>query len=198
MSGDVAVFLDRDGTISEEVGYVNHLDRLWLLPGVAEAIQLLNDQRIRTVVATNQSGVARGYFPETLVRQVHERLEQLLKEQGARLDGIYYCPHHPRDGHPPYRQECACRKPKPGMLEQAARDLGLDLEWCYTVGDRFADVECGKRVGGTGILVLTGYGKGEWLYGAGQASTRPDFVATDLLEAANWICRDLRRRGWRG
>jgi D-glycero-D-manno-heptose 1,7-bisphosphate phosphatase len=104
-----AVFLDRDGTLNEEVGYVNHLDRFALLPRVGEAIRLLNGHGFKAVVITNQSGVARGYFSESLLHLVHQRMEDLLRKEGARLDGVYYCPHHPDAGVPPYRQKCRCR-----------------------------------------------------------------------------------------
>ncbi len=116
-----AVFLDRDGTVSREVGYVNHERRLRLLPGSAAGIRRPNDTGIPAVLVTNQAGVARGYFEEPLVHVVHRRLVQLLDEEaGARLDAIYFCPHHPDVGEPPWRLDCNCRKPRPGMLLQAS------------------------------------------------------------------------------
>ncbi|HUL31790.1 MAG TPA: HAD family hydrolase [Thermodesulfobacteriota bacterium] len=181
------VFLDRDGTINEEVGYVNHIGRFQLLPHAGQAIQLLNQQEWKAVVITNQSGVARGYFPESLVHQVHQKMRDLLKKDGAHLDGVYYCPHHPDIGMPPYRQKCRCRKPATGLIEEAVKELDLDTSQSFMIGDRGADIEFGRRVGAKTILVLTGYGKGEWEYFGGQWEVKPDYVAEDLFEAVQWI-----------
>jgi D-glycero-D-manno-heptose 1,7-bisphosphate phosphatase len=193
--GHRAVFLDRDGTINEEVGYVNHLERFILLPRVGEAIRLLNDHGLKTVVVTNQSGVARGYFPESLIPLVHERMQAILNEKGARLDGIYYCPHHPDAGDPPYRQRCRCRKPETGLVEEASKALDLDCSRSYMVGDRGKDLEFAHRIGAKGILVLTGYGKGEWEYCRGQWGVTPDHVARDLYDAAEWILQEEKMKG---
>jgi len=182
-----AVFLDRDGTINEEVGYVNHLERFHLLPGVGEAIRLLNQHDWKTVVVSNQSGVARGYFPESLVHQVHQKMKDLLKREGAYLDGIYYCPHHPDVGVPPYQQKCRCRKPATGMIEEAVKELGIDCSQSYVVGDRGVDIEFAGRIEARAILVLTGYGKGEWEYCRGLWKVKPAYVADNLFEAVQWI-----------
>jgi D-glycero-D-manno-heptose 1,7-bisphosphate phosphatase len=184
-----AVFLDRDGTINEEVGYVNHIERFHLLPRVGQAIRLLNQHGWKAVVITNQSGVARGYFPESLVHEIHQRMKELLKKEGAHLDGIYYCPHHPDVGVPPYRQRCRCRKPATGLVEEAVKELNLDTSASYVVGDRGMDIEFGHQVGAKGILVLTGYGKGEWEYSSNQWKVKPDYVADDLFGAVEWILR---------
>ena len=189
-----AVFLDRDGTVNEEVGYVNHVERFTLLPRVGEAIRLLNQNGLKTVVITNQSGVARGYFPESLVPLVHQKMQELLKKDGAHLDGIYYCPHHPDVGAPPYRQKCRCRKPEPGLIEEAVKDLSLDLRSSYMIGDRGVDIEFAHRVGAKGILVLTGYGKGEWEYWGRQWKESPEYVAQDLFEAVRWILLQESKR----
>jgi D-glycero-D-manno-heptose 1,7-bisphosphate phosphatase len=196
-----AVFLDRDGTLNEEVGYVNHLARLHLIPGAAAAVRLINQSGFKAVVVTNQSGVARGYFPESLVWEVHEVIERRLREEEAYLDRIYYCPHLPRGAVKPYNVECECRKPKDGMLRQAAKELGIDLGRSYVVGDRLKDVEFAQRAGLKGILVLTGYGKGEAEYILPTSTIRPDFVAEDLYSAGQFIVADVRRRrlhdcGW--
>jgi D-glycero-D-manno-heptose 1,7-bisphosphate phosphatase len=188
------VFLDRDGTINEEVGYVNHIERFHLLPRAGQAIRLLNHHDWKAVVITNQSGVARGYFPESLVDQIHRKMRDLLKKEGASLDGIYYCPHHPDIGIPPYRRKCHCRKPETGLIEEAVRELDLDTSQSYVVGDRGADIEFGRRVGARTILVLTGYGKGEWEYFKDQWEAKPDYVAEDLFEAVQWI---VQREGTR-
>ena len=179
-----AVFLDRDGTINEEMGYINHLSRFRLLPGVAAALRRLNAAGVKVVVVTNQSGAARGYFPLSLVAEIHTYLQQLLATEGAHLDGIYTCLHAPEDG-------CSCRKPQPNLLEQAARDLDLDLSRSYLVGDRYRDVETAANAGVKGILVLTGYGRGEYEYLRESAPVRPVQVAADLAQAVAWILDDL-------
>lgn len=182
-----AVFLDRDGTLNEEVGYVNHIQRFILLPRVGESIRLLNQHGWKAVVVSNQSGVARGYFPESLVHQVHDKMQDLLTREGAHLDGIYYCPHHPEVGVPPYRQTCRCRKPGTGMIEEAVKAFGLDCSQSYVVGDRGVDIELAGQLGAKAILVLTGYGRGEWEYRKNEWKGKPDFVAEDLFEAVQWI-----------
>lgn len=186
-----AVFLDRDGTINEEVGYVNHPDRFWLLPGVAEAIKRLNDAQIFVIVATNQSGVARGYFDESLVRNVHQKMLNLLQEQGARIDKIYYCPHHPTIGPPEYRKDCQCRKPRTGMINKALLELPIDLKHSYCIGDRIKDVYFGHNAGLKSILVLTGYGRGEYEFQRHTWKEEPEFIAENLIEAVKWIFKDL-------
>jgi D-glycero-D-manno-heptose 1,7-bisphosphate phosphatase len=171
------------------VGYVNHIERFTLLPRVGQAIRLLNQAEWKAVVITNQSGVARGYFPESLIHQVHQKMQDLLKREGAYLDGIYYCPHHPDIGALPYRQKCRCRKPAPGLIEDAVKELNLDTSRSYMIGDRGVDIEFARQVGAKSILVLTGYGRGEWEYSRGQWKVKPDYVAEDLLEAVQWILR---------
>jgi D-glycero-D-manno-heptose 1,7-bisphosphate phosphatase len=182
-----AVFLDRDGTLNEEVGHVNCLERFVLLPHVGQAIRLLNEHGIKAVVITNQSGVARGYFPESLIHQIHQKMQDLLKREGAHLDGIYYCPHHPDAGIPPYRQKCRCRKPATGLVEDAVKELDIDCSRSYVIGDRGVDIEFAPQIGAKGILVLTGYGKGEWENFGNQWKVRPDHIAADLYEAVQWI-----------
>ncbi len=171
------VFLDRDGTINEEVGYLNHISRFKLLPRVGEALRILKEAGFATVLVTNQSGVARGFFPASLVEEIHQRLQEELSRFGAKLDAIYYCPHHPNDG-------CRCRKPKPGMVERAVKDLGLDLSRAFVIGDRFTDLLLAREIGAKGVLVLTGYGRGELTYYLPKIGLEPDLVAEDLLEAA--------------
>lgn len=184
-----AVFLDRDGTINEQMGYINHLDRFVVLPGVGQAVSRLNRAGLAVVVVSNQSGVARGYFPEELVGRVNQRMIDLLARGGARLDGVYYCPHHPRAELAAYRRECDCRKPKPGLLIKAAVDLGLDLKRSFVVGDRVGDLETARAVGAKAILVLTGYGRGEAEFVLPGKNITPDFTAQDLGEAVDWILR---------
>jgi len=174
------VFLDRDGTVNEEVGYLNHLSRLRLIPGAALAIRLLREAGFAVVILTNQSGPARGYFPETLVQEVHAELRRRLAAEGAELDGIYTCLHHPEAG-------CPCRKPRPGLALQAARELGLDLSQAFVVGDRWVDLALARNLGARAVLVLTGYGKGELEYVLPRLGLEPDLVAEDLLAAARLI-----------
>jgi len=180
----VAVFLDRDGTINEQMGYINHLSRFVLLPQAIPAIRRLNQAGLKVVVVTNQSGAARGYFPVSLVAEVHAHMKNLLTAGGAHLDGIYTCLHGPDEG-------CACRKPQPGLIRQAARELDLDLARSYLVGDRLVDLETAAKAGVKGILVLTGYGRGEYEYLAPASRVQPAYVAADLLDAAEWILKDL-------
>jgi D-glycero-D-manno-heptose 1,7-bisphosphate phosphatase len=186
MKKNRAVFLDRDGTICEEVGYIDSIERLHLIPRSAAAIKLLNERGFRVVMVTNQSGVARGFFPEAFLEELHAELRRRLREEGAYLDGIYYCPHHPVEGKAPYLQVCDCRKPASGLLHHAAHDFNLDLSASYVIGDHFSDVECAQGVGARGILLLTGHGQ-DALAQKERWSKPPAFVASDLFEAVNWI-----------
>lgn len=182
-----AVFMDRDGTISEEVGYVNHPSRYKVFPFAAEAVRALNEAGWLAVLVTNQAGVARGYFKEELVGEVHKVLVSELERDGARLDAIYYCPHHPTVGEPPYRFDCDCRKPRPGLLLRAARELDLDLSRSWMVGDRYSDTELARRAGARSAFVLTGYGRGELEFQSDAWPQRPDLIAENLLEAVKTI-----------
>ncbi len=182
-----AVFLDRDGTLTEEVGYVNHPSRLRLQPRSAQAIRRLNGAGIAAVVVTNQAGIARGYFSEDVLAAVNATLVSRLKDEGAYLDGIYVCTHHPTAGESPYRMVCDCRKPRPGLLLRAAAELGLDLSRSTLVGDRASDLVAGRAAGARSVLVLTGYGLGEWEYQRDSFSVPPDHVAEDLLDAVEWV-----------
>jgi D-glycero-D-manno-heptose 1,7-bisphosphate phosphatase len=191
MAGRPAVFMDRDGTLTEEVGYVNHPSRLRLLPRSAEAVRRLNAAGIAAVVVTNQAGVARGYFSAEVLAAVNAALVSQLKDGGAHLDGVYVCAHHPTEGEPPYRMACECRKPKPGLLLQAAADLGLDLARSTLVGDKGSDLVAARAVGARAVLVLTGYGLGEWEYRRTGLPVAPDHVTDDLLGAAEWAIQRL-------
>ena len=184
-----AVFIDRDGTISEEVGYVNHVSRYRVFPFAAEAVRALHTSGRLAILVTNQAGVARGYFKEELIGEVHEALAAELERGGARLDAVYYCPHHPSVGEPPYRLDCDCRKPRPGLLKRAADDFDLDLSRCWMVGDRYSDVVLARNAGVRSAFVLTGYGRGELEYQSRDWEQRPDLVAEDLLEAVRMIVK---------
>lgn len=178
MSGK-AVFLDRDGTINEEVNYLGSPEGWRLLPRAGEAIHQLNVRGWQVVLITNQSGVGRGYYTEQDVQAVHERMDADLARAGARLDGIYYCPHHPDAG-------CDCRKPHTLLFEQAARELNIDLTRSYAVGDKLSDLEPGRRLGCRTVLVLTGHGR-DHLALARQHGAHIDYVADDLYRAVEWI-----------
>jgi D-glycero-D-manno-heptose 1,7-bisphosphate phosphatase len=182
-----AVFMDRDGTISEEVGYVNHPSRYRVFPYSAEAVRLLNEAGMLAILVTNQAGVARGYFTEEMIGTVHERLKQELERGSARLDAIYYCAHHPSVGEPPYRFDCDCRKPKPGLIQRAAADFDIDLAASWMIGDRYSDIELARNAGVRSAFVLSGYGRGEWDFQRSLWKHEPDMVAEDLLEAVRKI-----------
>ena len=182
-----AVFLDRDGTINEEMGYINHASRFIIFDFVPEAIKILNDCGFLIFVVTNQSGIARGYFSEDLLISLHNSLIAKVEKYQAKIDKIYYCPHHPKEGLQKYRIDCNCRKPKPGMIEQAKKEYSIDLENSYIIGDRYKDVQFGNNLGLKTIMVLTGYGLGEYTYQKNEWLTQPDFICNNLLDAANVI-----------
>jgi D-glycero-D-manno-heptose 1,7-bisphosphate phosphatase len=186
-----AVFIDRDGTMTVEGGYINHPSRLRLISGTAEAIRLLNQNDVFAVVVTNQAGVARGYFTEDLVHVVHEKLHAMLARKGAALDAIFYCPHHPHEGPPEYRIDCNCRKPRTGMIEAACRQLPIDLSRSYMVGDKISDSEFGHKLGLRTVMVMTGYGRGEYEFQRQEWRDSPDHFAKNLHEAVKWILADL-------
>lgn len=189
-----ALFMDRDGTISEEVGYVNHPSRFRVFSYSADAIKLLNENGWLAIVVTNQAGVARGYFAEDVILQVHDRLRGNLENESAKLDAIYYCAHHPSVGEPPYRLDCDCRKPKTGLIERAAADFSIDLERSWMVGDRYGDLVLARNAGLHSAFVLSGYGRGEWEYQRGSWKLEPEVVAENLLEAVKKIIeRDAAR-----
>ncbi len=182
-----AIFMDRDGTLSHEVGYVNHPSRFRLYPWTVDAVRAINRSGWLAVVVTNQAGVARGYFPESVVREVQQRLVDSLEVGGARLDAVYACLHHPSVGHPPYRLACDCRKPRPGMLRRAESELGADLSRSWVIGDRHGDLLLAWGVGARGALVKTGYGLGELTHLAPAWPRPADLVAENLLEAVEAI-----------
>ncbi len=185
-----AVFIDRDGTISDEVGYVNHVSRYRVFPFAAEAVRTLHEADWLAILVTNQAGVARGYFTEEMIGAVHGVLAAELEKDGARLDAVYYCPHHPSVGEPPYRLDCDCRKPRPGLIRRAADDLGLDLPRCWMVGDRHSDTELARNAGVRSAFVLTGYGRGELEHQSETWRHRPDLIAENLLEAVHRIVEE--------
>ena len=182
-----AVFVDRDGTLLEEAGYLDRLDRLVFFPFAIDAVRLLNRADYAVVIVTNQSGIARGMYGEPFVHEAHAVMKTKMEEGGARVDGIYYCPHHPDATVPEFKGDCDCRKPAPGMLIAAARDLGLDLSRSFSVGDKWTDVAVGAAAGGRGILVRTGYGRST--EAALPVDVVPATIADNLVAAVAWILR---------
>ena len=182
-----AVFIDRDGTINEQMGDINDPSRFILLPNVVEAIGLLNQNKFLSVVVSNQSGVARDYFPLELVYEINQIMEKQLGEKAVKIDGIFFCPHHPKAKLESYRLECDCRKPKTGLIEQACQVLDIDLPRSFVVGDRYSDIEMGHSLNLRSVLVETGYGLGEKKYVLPKKKRKPDHIAHDLLGAVHWI-----------
>jgi D-glycero-D-manno-heptose 1,7-bisphosphate phosphatase len=188
--GRVAVFFDRDGTLNVDVGYLRSAGEMQLIPGAAEAVRLLNERQILTCIISNQSGVARGYFTEADLVPIHDRLQELLAGGGAHIDRIYYCPHHPTEGRPPYNIECSCRKPYTGMLRKATEEFPIALESSFVVGDKALDIQVGKAAGACSILVLTGFG-GSAVEECRRNGALPDFVAPTIVEAVHYILHHL-------
>jgi D-glycero-D-manno-heptose 1,7-bisphosphate phosphatase len=188
--GNIAVFLDRDGTVNEEVDFLTSPLDLHLIPRSAEAIRLANDLGLRVFIVTNQSGVARGLLTEEQLGEVHAALIEKLSREGATIDRIYYCPHHPTEGPDKYRGECACRKPNTGMIRRAVDDFGIDPAQSFVIGDRTVDVGMAKNAGAHAILVLTGYGKAEKEL-CEREEIPLDYVADDLFDAMNFVSRQI-------
>lgn len=183
-----AVFLDLYGTVAREVGYINHPDRFRLHDCAGGAIRMLNQAGYRVFVATNQSGIARGYFTGEVLNEVHLRLINGLAREGAQVEAVYHCPHLPPEGRPPM---CDCRKPLPGMLRRAAREHGVELDASWMAGDMITDVETGHAAGARGILLRTGYGRGQIEYQRHRWRVEPDLICDDLLAAARAIVAAL-------
>jgi D-glycero-D-manno-heptose 1,7-bisphosphate phosphatase len=180
-----AVFLDRDGTIIEEVGYLDRAERVEFYPWTIDAIRAFNRAGLVVVMLSNQSGVARGFFTEAVVDDVHAHMAAMLAQGGARIDAYYYCPHHPDGKVALYARACDCRKPGRGLVDRAVRELGVDPRRSFVVGDRWLDVALARAVGAGGVLVRTGYGLSE-------EQKPPDNLAADavvdnLIAAASWI-----------
>ena len=161
MKNTAGIFLDRDGTINEEVEFLSTPDQLRLIPGSAEAIRDANAAGFNVFIITNQSGIARGLLSEQQLSDIHSHLLEILRTHQATIDAVFYCPHHPEMGAAPYRRECDCRKPRTGMLVRAAAEFNVDLTQSFVIGDRMFDIQAGNNAGCTSILVLSGYGKEE-------------------------------------
>jgi len=174
-----AVFLDRDGTIIEDVNYLNHPKDITFIKGSIEAIRKLNQAGYLVIVITNQAGIARGYLSEDMLQTIDKVMHKQILNQHAHLDAIYYCPHHPEYGEYPYKQTCDCRKPEPGMILNAQKHFNIDLKRSFMVGDKDTDIETGQKAGIKTIQVLTGKGN--------ELPAEPDHTANDLADAVNWI-----------
>ncbi|MGI8785551.1 MAG: D-glycero-beta-D-manno-heptose 1,7-bisphosphate 7-phosphatase [Acidobacteriota bacterium] len=183
-----AVFLDRDGTLNVEAGYITDPEEFRLYPWTAQAVRQINQGGMLAIVVTNQSGIARGFYPESTVHAMHDKLQALLAAEGAHLDAIYYCPHHPTAGVNEFALDCNCRKPKPGLLLEAAARYGIDLRSSYMIGDKALDVQVGRAAGATAILLRTGFGIGE-IARLGTEQIDADRIADTLLDAVEWISR---------
>jgi D-glycero-D-manno-heptose 1,7-bisphosphate phosphatase len=181
-----AVFIDRDGTLNEDIGYVSRPEELVLYPCAAEAVRQLNEAGFLAVVITNQSGIARGLYTEKSLAAIHSRMIEELDRQGAQIDAVYYCPHHPEIGSHHYRQHCDCRKPQPGLLKLAAREHNIDLTRSFVIGDKASDIKLAENAGARAALVLTGYGR-ETLKHPERWPCTPEIVAENVLEAARRI-----------
>ena len=187
-----AVFLDRDGVITQEPpNYAHRIDQLKLIPKSAEAIRILNKNGFKVVVVSNQSGLARGYYQEKDVEIYNGAMKKELKKRGAYVDAIYYCPHHSEAKIEAYRIDCDCRKPKPGMLKRAEKDLNLDLKQSFLVGDKTSDIEAGYRADCKTILVLTGHGSDE-LKKNTNMNIKADYILKDLYTASQMINKMLK------
>ena len=185
-----AIFLDRDGTLIEEVGYLDRPERVELFPWSIDAIRAFNRAGWRVVIVTNQSGVARGFLTIDVVEQVHRHLDDLLHEGGAVIDAYYYCPHHPDGKVAEYARACDCRKPARGLVDRATRELGIDPRRSFAVGDRWLDVALAREVGAAGVLVRTGYGLTEEQRPVNGLAA--DAVVDNLVAAASWILQNRR------
>lgn len=184
------IFLDRDGTLNVEVNYLHRKEDLVLLPGVPEALKAFKDQGYKLVVITNQAGVARGYYTEEDVKELHRYMNELLAGQGAGIDAFYYCPHHPEHGIGKYKIPCHCRKPEIGMFEMAEQDFEVDKASSWMIGDKLIDIEAGRNYGVRTVLVGTGYGAGVHDEQKKKGDFPYDLYADDLLEAYDEINRE--------
>ena len=180
-----AVFLDRDGTLNVDAGYLDRKERLMLFPWSLDSVRLLRRAGYAVVVVTNQSGVGRGMIEESFVEEVHQIIQSRLVDIGEKLDGHYYCPHEPSASIEAFRVDCDCRKPKPGLVTRADRDLGLDVERSIVVGDKWSDIGLAKQTGARGVLVRTGYGRSQEKNR--QEGLSADAVVDTLMDAVNWI-----------
>lgn len=182
-----AAFIDRDGTINIDAGYINHPDRFIIYPFALQAMKMLANNGYDIVIITNQAGLSNGYFTEETMDKIHQKLFKACQHAGIEISGLYYCPHSPSAKVEKYKADCDCRKPKPGLLFRAAKELGIDLKESFMIGDKYSDIMAGKNAGCKTILVKTGYGEGELAQNREKWKEAPDFIAEDLLCAARRI-----------
>jgi len=184
-----AVFLDRDGTIIEEVGYLDRPERVEFFPWTIDAIRVLNRADLGVVLVSNQSGIARGFFTDAVVDTVHQRMDDMLSAGGARIDAYYYCPHHPDGSVAELAKVCDCRKPARGLVDRAVAEFGVDPARSFVVGDRWLDIGLARTVGARGVLVRTGYGERE--EGKPPNGMEADAIVDNLIAASSWILNNL-------
>jgi D-glycero-D-manno-heptose 1,7-bisphosphate phosphatase len=188
-----AAFLDRDGNINKDVGYPNSYDLIEIYPFSFEAVRKLNEAGLLTVITTNQSGIARGLIEEKNLLEIHRKMSEAFARHNAFFDGIYYCPHYPISDLPEYKKDCLCRKPNPGMAQQAAADLNIDTAASYMVGDKVEDIQFGLNIHAAPVLVLTGYGEKSRVR-LKEQKIEPAYIAKDLLEAVAWILEQEKNK----
>jgi D,D-heptose 1,7-bisphosphate phosphatase len=182
--GDRVVFIDRDGTINVNFGYIDNPDDFEMYPGVKEGIKLLKDKGFKIIVITNQSGIARGYFSEETLENIHQKMKNELSKKGASIDAIYYCPHHPKD-------KCNCRKPNTGLFQQAVKELNIDVKRSFIIGDRMLDIEAGYKIGCKTVLVPENKEKVE--QEMKESSIKPDYVCDDFYSGVGWILENEKK-----
>ncbi len=181
------VFIDRDGTINIDAGYINHPDSFVMYPFASQAVRMLNEAGYLTVIITNQSGLGRGFFTLDIMNEIHEKMYSVFNKNGAKIDRLYYCPHDVNAKVAEYKADCNCRKPKTGMIDKALEDLPIDKNNMYFIGDKISDMKTGFATGCKTIMVETGYGKGELLYKSKNWERMPDRRAKNLLDAVRLI-----------
>ncbi|GJL56317.1 MAG: hypothetical protein NPIRA02_34490 [Nitrospirales bacterium] len=185
----ITVFVDRDGTLNEDPGYLSNPDALVLYPGVVEAVARLKQAECAVILVTNQSGIGRGYFSQVDLRAIHDKLERLLREGGGGLDGIFFCPHLPDAG-------CECRKPNPGLIHQAVESLQVSVTRSYMVGDKRSDMELANNIGAIGVLVNTSSVSQDAIDAKRRGELRIECITLTFHEAAEWILQDAQTRQW--
>ncbi len=183
---DKVIFLDRDGTINREDGYITRVDQIHLYEGAVPALRMLKEMGYRIVIVSNQAGVAKALLTEQALQEINNALLSMLKAEGILIDRLYYCPHHPEAVVPEYKKACECRKPKTGMVMRAVKELGVQVQGAYMIGDKLTDIELARNFGGRGILLLTGYGKEE-IKKLDPQKHNPVYIGKDILDAVSWI-----------
>ena len=180
--GNKAVFIDRDGTINIDGPYLDDPDKFEMYSGVGEGVKKLKDDGFKVIVMTNQSGIARGYFTEDVLLNIHERMKMEFNKFDVKLDGIYYCPHHPDDG-------CDCRKPKTGLFEKAIEEYNIDVNQSYMIGDKILDIVAGQKIGVKTVLIPEAHARDDFISTKNEWECHPDYVGDDFVDAVEWILK---------